>query len=51
MGEESEEVRVEEGDGEEGNIGPDVEHLGNMEGGNVVGFVTWKCVSMAYGRG
>lgn len=36
-----EEVVVKEREGEEEYVGPDVEHFGQMEGGDVVVFVAW----------
>ena len=32
---------VEEGEGEEEYVGPEVEHLREVEGGDMVGFVAW----------
>lgn len=51
-----EEEGVDEGEGEEGYEGPDVEHLGEVEGGNVIGFIAWdllvgrKCVGCSGGK-
>lgn len=36
-----EEVGEKDGEGEEGDVGPDVEHLGRVDGGDVVGFVAY----------
>lgn len=39
---------VEEREGEEEYVGPDIEHLRQMEGGDVVVFVAWDRLGVEY---